>query len=352
MSLTNADCLKALTEFFSSQTQIITWGIASTQTPPHAHQLKAWIDRGHHASMEYMASRLSERMEPKNFQPWANSIVVFAFPYARPLYDFRKKSSDKKYRVAAYAGTLDYHYSAKNILKAAEHFLKTKLNHSELEFYGFVDTAPVFERDLASEAGIGWRGKNCCTLNRSHGSGFHLAGFFLPQVLPTSQPVDDFCGGCTRCLDQCPTEAFIAPGKLDSNKCISYWTIEAKSLAPQKLRDQFGGWIFGCDICQEVCPWNQKSLQEKTEDEIFPQDGIAWLSLLKKGAGFQSRFKSSPLTRAGRKALLRNVAQAAVNLKDKTVIQKLKEILPDEDDAEVIATIQYALTQLSSEPTL
>lgn len=345
----NTDCLNALKDFFSSQPQIITWGIASTQTPPHAHQLKAWIDKGHHASMEYMASRLTERMAPKNFKPWANSIVLFAFPYARPLNDFRKKSSGTKYRVAAYAGALDYHHTAKNILQSMEHFLKTKLNNPELNFYGFVDTAPVFERDLASEAGIGWRGKNCCTLNRDAGSGFHLAGFFLPQVLPTSKPVDDFCGGCTRCLDQCPTDAFIAPGKLDANKCISYWTIESKSTPPKELRQKFNGWIFGCDICQEVCPWNQKYLREKTEDELFPSDGVAWLNLLQKGGGFQSRFKSSPLNRAGRKGLLRNVAQAAVNLKDKSVVQKLKEILPDEVDVAVIATIKDALAKLDSE---
>lgn len=341
----NLKCLEALQKFFSNQPKILSWGIASTQPTPNATRLKAWVDHNYHAGMDYMSARLVERMEPTSFKAWAHSIVVFSFPYARPLADAKNNSSQAKYRVAAYAGNGDYHHLARALLNEAEDFLKKFLSSPDLPFYGFVDTAPVFERDLATEAGLGWRGKNACTLNRTHGSAFHLAGFFLPHPLTTSPPIEDFCGGCTLCIDQCPTNAFIGPGQLDANKCISYWTIEAKSPPPPKLSEEFGGWIFGCDICQEVCPWNHKALKKNTQ-EIFPENGVEWLKVLRKGGGFQSRFKHSPLMRAGRKSMLRNVANAGANLNDHSILKPLQEILLEEEDPTVKSEIGNAISRL------
>ena len=356
-------CLEAVREFFASRPSVLEWGIAPARKNPNADRLRTWVDHGYHGTMEYMAAHMRDRMDPQAFHPWAESAVVFAFPYARPLGGDASPNGSApdnkglRYRVSAYAGAKDYHDKARTLLREAETFLKERTGRSDLAFYGFVDTAPVFERDLASEAGLGWRGKNCCTLNRTHGSAFHLAGFFLDTALPSSTPLEEFCGGCTRCIDQCPTQAFTGPGQLDANKCISYWTIEAKIEPPPDLAKQFGGWIFGCDICQEVCPWNHKHIRGPSpsvemdpaiQDDFFPVDGTAWLSLLRKGGGFQSRFKGSPLTRAGRKSMLRNVSVAAANLADTALLQPLLDLLPGEDDIMVRREIEIAITRLKT----
>jgi epoxyqueuosine reductase len=343
-------CLAALRGFFAAEARVLDWGIAPARPTPRSDLLRSWVQEGLHADMGYMAARLAERADPQAFHPWAESAVVFAVPYARPLSPAAPAPTG--YRVAAYAQGPDYHSTARGILAAAEAHLRADPVTAGVRFYGFADTAPVFERDLASEAGLGWRAKNCCTLNRKAGSAFHLAGFFLDVALPASAPVEDFCGGCTRCLDACPTGAFVAPGKLDANKCISYWTIEDKGRLPEGLSDRFGGWIFGCDICQEVCPWNRKRLAgpEAGYPEGFPADGPGWAALLRKGGGFQSRFKGSPLTRAGRRALLRNLAVAARNLRDTSMAGPLRDLLPAEEDPAVRIEIEKALAVLGSVP--
>jgi epoxyqueuosine reductase len=340
-------CLAALRAFFASEPRVLDWGIAPARSTPRSDLLRSWVQEGLHADMGYMAARLSQRADPKAFHPWAESAVVFALRYARPL-----APATTGYRVAAYAQGPNYHAVAREILAAAEARLRSDPATSGARFYGFADTSPVFERDLASEAGIGWSAKNCCTLSRKAGSAFHLAGFFLDTALPASVPVEDFCGGCTRCLDACPTGAFVAPGKLDANKCISYWTIEAKGALPAGLSDRFGGWIFGCDVCQEVCPWNRKHLAapETAAPAVFPADGPAWAALLRKGGGFRSRFKGSPLTRAGRRALLRNLAAAARNLRDTSMAAPLRDLLSEEDDPDVRLEIGRTLAALDPQP--
>lgn len=344
-------CLFALRDFFAAEPRVLQWGVAPAHSTPRSELLRAWIAEDRHAGMDYMATRLRERMDPKAFHGWARSAVVFTIPYARPL-----AKPAEGYRVAAYAQGADYHGKAKSVLAAAEARLRAEPGLAGVNFYGFVDTAPVFERDLASEAGLGWRAKNCCTLSRTAGSAFHLAGFFLDVELPPSSPVEDFCGGCTRCIDQCPTEAFLGPGRLDANKCISYWTIEDKGVLPTKLSDRFGGWVFGCDICQEVCPWNQKHLgdvdagdsEAAGSNAAVPTSGPEWAALLRKSGGFRSRFRKSPLARAGRRSLLRNLAAAARNLRDTSMAAPLRALLPEEDDPVVRGEIEKALAALES----
>jgi epoxyqueuosine reductase len=350
-----SSAMAALRDFFAGSA-VLEWGVAPARESPHAENLRAWVDRGYHASMEYMARRLAERADPTAFHPWARSAVVFSFPYGAPL-----GTSRGPYRVAAYAHGGDYHDRARVLLRGAEAALRAVPGLEDVRFYAFADTAPVFERDLASEAGLGWRGKNGCTLSRTRGSAFHLAGFFLDLELPASVPVQEFCGGCTRCLDLCPTGAFAGPGVLDANKCISYWTIEARAAAPPELAAEFGGWIFGCDVCQEVCPWNHKHLAKaappreegpagpEVRPEELPADASSWLALLKQGGGFRSRSKGTPLTRAGRRGLLRNLAIAIRNLRDTSAREPLEALLAGETDEGLRTELRRTLEALSRE---
>jgi epoxyqueuosine reductase len=356
-------CLEALEAFFSGREPVLEWGVTPVVLP-NAANLRAWVQEGRHGVMEYMAERLSERENPRTRHAWAESAVVFAFPYDNPL-----GRAGAPYKVASYARLSDYHAVGKGLLRAAEAHLRATPGLEDVRFYGFTDTAPVFERDLASEAGLGWRGKNCCTLNRTHGSGFHLSGFFLDVPMAAPAPAEDFCGGCTRCLDACPTGAFTGPGKLDATKCISYWTIEAKGAVPENLSKDFGGWIFGCDVCQEVCPWNHKPMRStgrpgpapaaagpaaanpasagtEASSGAWPADGQAWFDLLRKGGGFRSRFKRSPLMRAGRRTLMRNLAIAARNLNDTSLLESLRGVLGEETDPSVRAEIERAIAHL------
>ncbi len=213
------------------------------------------------------------------------------------------------------------------------------------KFLRFCDTSPVFERDFAAEAGLGWRGKNATLLHRKHGSGFLLAGFLLDVDLDAPpRPTADFCGGCTACLDACPTDALIAPGKLDAGKCISYWTIEHKGSIPEDMSSKFGNWIYGCDICQDVCPWNRKPGrahpasavgEEPLAQDDWPRTPEDWLKLLRKGGGFRSLLRHTPLPRAGRQALLRNVLIAMRNTGAPLSAEWRAMINVEEDDVAV-----------------
>jgi epoxyqueuosine reductase len=276
--------------------------------------------------------------------PWAKSAVLFSFRQAAP---FRSDTGD--FRVAAYALGEDYHHRARRILNAAEKHLREIAEADggpPPRFAGFCDTWPVFERDLAAEAGLGWRGKNACLIHRRHGSGFLLAGFFTDLTLESPAiPREDLCGGCTACLDHCPTGALFEPGRLDASKCLGYWTIEAKGDIPVEISEKSGTWIFGCDICQDACPWNRKP--QKTAAPEFPagrpRTAREWLSLLRKGGGFASRFKNTPLLRAGRRALLRNVLIALRHLKAEDVNDLLNSLASEEDDPVVRAELHKTM---------
>ncbi len=332
---------KALRDFFAGQPQVLEWGVAPLEKPlPNAGNLQSWVGQGMHAGLRYMEERLEERASPTRLFPWAKSAVLFALKQPAP---FGAGTGD--FRVASYALGEDYHQTSRGILKAARDDLAAALAPEEIRFEGFSDTWPVFERDLAAEAGLGWRGKNSCLIHRKHGSGFLLAGFFIDVDLQSpAAPQQDFCGGCTACLDQCPTDAFVQPGRLDASKCLSYWTIEAKGEIPAHISEKSGAWIFGCDICQEVCPWNHKHKKNASNlTTALPRTGREWLSLLRKGGGFQSRFKNTPLPRAGRRSLLRNVLIALRHEKTGDVADLLANLSLEEDDPIVLAELRRTL---------
>ncbi len=343
-----------LANFFAAQPRVLEWGIVSLDAPPpNALNLGSWIAEGLHANLGYMEEHVGKRQDPNLLVPWARSVVLFSIRQPVPF-----GTDTGEFKVAAYALGEDYHHVARRILKGAEMVLTAgvgAVHESPVRpprFQGFCDTMPVFERDWAAEAGLGWRGKNACLIHKKHGSGFLLAGFFLDADLEAAPaPALDFCGGCTACLDACPTDAFVAPGRLDANKCISYWTIEAKGAVPPALSEKFGNLIYGCDVCQEVCPWNHKhkagsskvpdsslsvSKREGPESiETWPRAADEWLGLLRKGGGFQSKFKTAPLPRAGRRSLLRNVLIALRNT-GKGLSPEWRKVFEEEEDDPII----------------
>lgn len=362
--------------FFAAQPRVLAWGVAPLDAPPpHADDLRSWVGEGLHAGLRFMEENLDKRADPRVLFPWAKSAVLFAIRQPVPF-----GTDTGAFRVAAYALGNDYHRVARNLLDAVKARLEQDFlvrdAHEEkndagnpsttkspsleepggLRFSGFCDAWPVFERDLAAEAGLGWRGKNAMLLSREHGSGFLLAGFFLdldlreaPGKTSAREPARDFCGSCTACLDACPTDAFIAPGRLDAGKCISYWTIEHKGSIPEELSAKFGDRIFGCDVCQDVCPWNKKAAARSGTDasatrpslpDDFPRAPEEWLALLRKNGGLRARFRKTPLYRAGRKALLRNVLIAMRNA-GTPLTEEWREILKaEEDDAAVRAELE------------
>jgi epoxyqueuosine reductase len=328
-----------LEDFFAAQPRVLEWGAVSLgNPPPHAHDLASWVHEGLHANLGYMEQRLDERTDPLAFVPWAKTVVLFSLKQPVP---FGTDTGD--FRVAAYARGKDYHRVCHRIMDRLE--AQLKIASPETKFLRFCDTGPVFERDLAAEAGLGWRGKNATLISRRHGSGFLLAGFFLDVDLETPpNPVADFCGGCTACLDACPTEALVAPGRLDANKCVSYWTIELKGEIPAEMSSKFGNLIYGCDICQDVCPWNHKHRDEKAGNdpiyaaeneplasEDWPRSSGDWLKLLRKGGGFRSLLRHTPLPRAGRQSLLRNVLIAMRNTGEE-LSEEWRETLREEEN--------------------
>jgi epoxyqueuosine reductase len=330
------DLRTSLDAFFAAQPRVLEWGVVSLNAPPpNAANLGSWVAEGLHANLGYMEEHVAKRQDPSQLVPWAKSVVLFSLKQPVP---FGTDTGD--FQVAAYALGEDYHHVARRILKDVEALLGAQhaapLRQNPPRFQGFCDTMPVFERDWAAEAGLGWRGKNACLIHKKHGSGFLLAGFFLDADLEAAPaPAPDFCGGCTACLDACPTDAFVAPGRLDANKCISYWTIEAKGAIPPALSEKFGNRIYGCDVCQEVCPWNHKHKAGDAAPEGWPRAADEWLGLLRKGGGFQSRFKTAPLPRAGRRALLRNVLISLRNT-GKELSPEWRRILEAEEEDPVV----------------
>ncbi len=354
-----------LADFFASEPEVLEWGIAKPEEAPSVTRLEAWLGAGYQAQLGYMNRNVEERKDPRRYKSWAKSILIFSLAY--PVTSVEQKS--KAYKIAKYAKGKDYHNRAKNIHSRLEKRLRE--DYPAIQFYGFVDASPIFERDWAAQAGLGWRAKNACLINKKVGSGFCLAGALIDVTLKPSQPVQEFCGGCTLCIEACPTQAIVQPGVVDANLCISNWTIEYKGEIPSALSEKFGSWIFGCDICQEVCPWNKKSWREDTsqlKSEIqleiqskkegeniiqakaepkpaynFDRSATEWLLLLRKNGGFQSQFKRTPLLRAGRRMLFRNLCIAMRNNRDESALSLLSELVCEEEDPVLLAEIQRTL---------
>ena len=299
----------------------------------HRQALESWVNADMYGDMDYMAeeSRVARRKQPESMLDGIKSVISVGMRHEPAPYSLEEALSDKSRGViAAYAHGDDYHEVMKKRLKALARELDELLGAHDQRVY--VDTAPVLEHALAEQGGLGWQGKHTLTINREHGSYLMLGEIFTTAEIEPDTPAGFHCGSCTSCIDICPTKAIVAPFIVDARRCISYLTIEYRGFIPIELRQQMGNRIFGCDDCQMACPWNGKSipltfdhLQPRSEN-ILPQ--LAELFEL-DDEGFRERFRKSPIKRAGRAGLLRNITIAMGNSGDSAFIPLLIRTLDD-----------------------
>ena len=276
---------------------------------------RAWLNKGYAGTMEYLELHSELKEDPRNLLPETLSLVSLGFNY-NTGNSSRETQDPSKARISRYAWGDDYHEIIHSKLKALEYYLRNELNTAN-HTRSFVDSGPVLEREVAQRAGLGWFGKHSNLINVEKGSWFFLAEMLIDVELKADVPftrVD--CGTCTSCIDACPTEAIIADRTVDARRCISYLTIEHKGAIPADLRPKMDNHIFGCDICQDVCPWN-KDAPVSVEPGFMPRTGnyAADLTELMKldQATFSKRFRKSPIKRTKRRGLLRNVAVSLGN---------------------------------------
>ena len=307
-------------------------GICAAGPSAHAEFYARWVQAGYAGEMAYLARRVEERRDPRALLPGCRSILVVGLNSFLPD---EKPTLPGHGFVARYARRDDYHEVMNRRLLALRDWLATETGQPpESLGRACVDTAPLLERELAMRAGLGWIGKNCCLINPRFGSWLLLGELLLAIELEPDEPwTAPRCGTCTRCLDACPTGALVEPHLLDARRCLAYLTIELKGSIPEPLRRRLGQRVFGCDLCQEVCPWNGRFSQTGRDPAFQPRPDLIQPSLLELMAldeeGFHRRFRGSPIERAKRRGLLRNVAVALGNGKDPAARPALAEALLD-----------------------
>ena len=306
--------------------------------------LARWIEAGFAGEMSYFAGRREAYRHPRSVLEGVRSIVALAYPYPRSAPSTVASGVG---RVARYAweGT-DYHDTIHPKLKRICRELQQL--DPETQARGVVDTAPLMEREIAELAGLGWRGKNTLLLNNPAGSYFFLACVLTDAELPASVAVNGHCGTCTACLDACPTNAFPEAGVLDASRCISYLTIEHRGHIDVALRPAIGDWLFGCDICQEVCPWNTKPSRAARHAD-WPLQTVDLVELFSiSDEGFRAQFRKTPLWRTRRRGLLRNAAIVLGNQRHQPAVPALISGLADPEPI-VRAAAAWALAQIGGE---
>jgi epoxyqueuosine reductase len=306
-------------------------GIARADAPPELTFFAEWIARGHAGEMTYLTSQVARRQDLRAAFPWARSLIAVGLQYDTP-YPYSTEAPGDRGWIARYAWGDDYHDVMKRMLVGLVEDLRQEAGSFTARTY--VDTGPVVERAYAAAAGLGAWGKNTCLLHPEHGSWFFLGEAVTDLDLPADAPRPDLCGSCTACLDACPTGALPAPYVLDARRCISYLTIEVKGALPEERRTDLGRHVFGCDICQDVCPWNRRR-RHRGGPAFEPRAGLEAPDLgdlaSLDDAAFRERFRRSPVKRARRRGLLRNVAVALGNSGDSSRRPILETLARDED---------------------
>jgi epoxyqueuosine reductase len=376
-------------------------GVTTPDPPPHVEVFQRWLDAGCQGEMAYLEGERStqRRADPRQILPECRSILVlgarYPTPPANPLPDASvnpsaeapksrppfpsaspnigrgrgdaggavraedaQSESALTGRVAAYAWGADYHDVLAGRLRSLVDFIQAQVGQSVPNRY-YTDTGPVLERDLAQRAGLGWIGKNTCLISPQMGSYFLLAEILLGLELESDQPfAADRCGSCTRCLDACPTACILPDRTLDARRCISYLTIELKGAIPADLRPQMGDWAFGCDVCQQVCPWNLRFAPAPQEppaiESLAARPGLPQPVLIEELAltpqAFNGKFRGSPVKRAKRRGYLRNAAVVLGNRRDARAVPALAQSLANDPEALVRQHAAWALGQIGGEP--
>ncbi|GAB5404276.1 MAG: tRNA epoxyqueuosine(34) reductase QueG [Aureliella sp.] len=324
-------------------------GVTAAAAPKRLEQFHQWLAAGHAGQMQYLETRRDAYASPESVLTGCKTIVMLALPYTT-LAD-RQVPPDKRTagRVARYAASpIDYHDLIHGRLKQLKRWLTEHFPESQSR--GIVDTAPLNEREFAEAAGLGWIGKNTLLLNRSHGSYFFLAAMLTDIEFQVDAPdAKNYCGTCTACLDACPTNAFPQPFVLDATKCISYLTIEHRDTIHPELSLQMGDWMFGCDVCQEVCPWNRKAV-ETQEPSYREREPYRHADVLKVMAmtdeEFRMQYRKTPLWRSKRRGIIRNAILVAVNKRIHESLPILESLKNDEEQL-IRDAASWATEQLS-----
>jgi epoxyqueuosine reductase len=346
-------------------------GVTTSDPPPHYDVYQRWLDAGWHGEMAYLAGERprQRRADMRLILPECRSILVLGVRYPAPPMPGEKMTvspgvkgkgiGDRheidgearlRGRVASYAWGNDYHDILPQRLHALVSFMEVKAGHP-IPNRWYTDTGPVMERDLAQRAGLGWIGKNTCLIHPQQGSYFLLAEILLGIELEPDQPFTaDRCGSCTRCIEACPTSCILPDRTLDASRCISYLTIELKGAIPAALRPQMGDWVFGCDVCQQVCPWNLRFAETQGDLAFAPRPVVPVPDLLRELAltpeGFNRKFKGSPIKRAKRRGYLRNVSVALGNVDDPMAVPALTVCLSGEPEPLVRGHAAWALGRI------
>jgi epoxyqueuosine reductase len=295
-------------------------GIAEAEETPGAELLRSFVARGFAGEMHYVPRRLAERLDPRRVLPGARSVVAVALAAPREPEGAAEGRGGTRGRVARYARGDDYHEVLGERLRALAAALEP-LAGCAVRTKLYVDTGPVQERAWAARAGLGWIGKNACLIDRTLGSHLFLGVLLTDLPLAPDTPAADHCGTCRACLDACPTDAFAEPRLLDATRCLAYATIELRDAIPEKLREGQGAWVFGCDVCQDVCPWNRAPSSAELPDPLglrarlaaraeWREPALAWLLALDPD-DWRRATRRSALRRARHRQLLRNALVAA-----------------------------------------
>ncbi|MFL5244320.1 MAG: tRNA epoxyqueuosine(34) reductase QueG [Gemmataceae bacterium] len=320
-------------------------GIAEATEADTFGALSDWLSRDYAGEMTYMHRHAEARRHPASILPAVKSVVMVGMNYH--IEPIPSDSGTKCAKIARYALGEDYHHVLRRRLKALLAWLQGQAPGCWGR--GVVDTAPLLERDFARRAGLGWFGKNTMLLNKKLGSYFFLGGLLVDRELVPDMPHEtSHCGTCTACLDACPTQAFVGPGQLDARRCLSYLNIELHGPVAEELRPMMNDWLFGCDICQEVCPWNRKA-PIAVESSFMPKTDLLALDLAEilsvSEEEFKKRFRGTALLRTGRSGLLRTAALILGNRGDLSALPALEKASKDPDGT-VSEACRWAITRI------
>lgn len=323
-------------------------GIAPPTQAPHYQAYRLWIEKGHHAEMAYLAREdsLKKRGDPRELLEDCQAIICLAMPYYPPQTDDNLAPPGKG-RVSSYAITRDYHHVIRDKLAKLERFIQNQAGQ-DVHTNAYVDTGPILEKSYANLAGLGAIGKNTCLIIPGEGSCFFLAEILTNLELPVDAPFTyDLCKSCQRCIEACPTGCILADRTIDAERCISYLTIENKGIIPDDLKEQLGDWVFGCDVCQMVCPHN--ALSPANHIQLGTPILTEWIDLVElfeDDSLYIEKYQHTPLSRAKRNGLLRNAAVVLGNQRCPSALPVLQAVRDREKDQAVRDACDWAVRRI------